>query len=194
MPLIAAVVGLVCTVIVKLAGDEPSVIVDGENVAVAPGGRPVAVSVTGKVNDPLTGATVKLKTAALPGITVWLALPLPVVVSVKLKSPTCSTMAAEVLPVKLASPLYTAVMLRVPAAVSVTVVVARPLATATAVPSAAVPSKNVTVPPGKPLVLEATVAVSVIGEPRMIDATLEVTELTVPALVIVTEPVVEVSV
>jgi hypothetical protein len=42
--------GGVVTVMVKFADVEPSVIDDGLNVAVAPVGRPVAVSVMGLVN------------------------------------------------------------------------------------------------------------------------------------------------
>ena len=55
---------------VTLIGALPGVIVaDGENEAVAPAGRPDAVSVTGLENVPFDGATDKAKVPGWPAIT-----------------------------------------------------------------------------------------------------------------------------
>ena len=54
---------------VTLVGALPGVIVVDENIAVAPVGRPDAVSVTGLENVPFEGATVRLKPAARPAET-----------------------------------------------------------------------------------------------------------------------------
>src|ERR1700722_358466 len=59
-------------VIVKLVGLLPIVITCGVNVAVAPGGRPVAESVIGKGNGPLFGSRLKVKVTGWPGSTLWL--------------------------------------------------------------------------------------------------------------------------
>jgi hypothetical protein len=66
----------------------------------------------------------------------------------------------EVLPLKIASPLYWAVMLLVPAVLKLVVKVATPVAFNVPVPRLAVPFRKVTVPVGVPP-LPVTVAVKV---------------------------------
>ncbi len=90
---------------VKLAGEDPMVTGLGVKVAVAPGGRPVAESVTGKLKGPPIGRRLKLKIAAAPGITVCVVAVGPTEASVKLKSRIYCVSMAEVLVMKLESPL-----------------------------------------------------------------------------------------
>jgi len=92
---------------VKFAGLAPGVTVCGENVTLAPGGRPVALRTIGKLNAPSTGVNAKLNVTDFPGITVWLVEPdglLGCGVSAMLKSSTTWDNAADVLLVKFESP------------------------------------------------------------------------------------------
>ena len=60
----------VMTTNVTVVGLAPGVIVaEGENVAVVPVGRPVAVNVMGLENVPFKGATIRLKSAGCPAAT-----------------------------------------------------------------------------------------------------------------------------
>ena len=158
-------------VIVKDVGVEPSVIVGGVKVTVAPGGNPVAESVIGNVNGPSSGAILKLKTAVCPGSTVRLP-PLPVVEIVKLKSSTWTVTALDVLFPKFASPEYTAVITLLPTGnvVVSSAPVANELPRGTGEPTVVVPSRNVTVSelPGVPTPCGVTSAVRVTGCPTRI--------------------------
>ena len=87
----------------------------------------------------------------------------------------------EVLPMKLESPLYCAVMGCVPAESVDVVSVAFPLLRP-AVPILEPLSRNVTLPVGVPVVLELTVAASVTDCPWLIVGELEDTFVVVPAL------------
>jgi hypothetical protein len=72
--------------------------------AVAPAGRPEAVSVTGEVKVPISGCSVKLYVGVCPGLTDCVKAPLAVRVKFDTGF-TVSIVAVEVLVVKLASPL-----------------------------------------------------------------------------------------
>ena len=86
-------------------------------------------------------------------------------------------------------PLYTATRLIVPTGSELTANVATPPLNATGVVfSCVVPLKKFTVPAGVPLVVEATVAVSVNEVPEIGDPMLLVSVVVVGAKPIVTEP------
>ena len=80
----------------KLAALGPIVTGFGMNLIVAPGGRFVAESVTGKETVPPVDARLKVKVAVWPGSTVWLAVPLELPpLNERLNSRTFCTRIAE---------------------------------------------------------------------------------------------------
>ena len=61
----------VWTVKVELAAAEPGVTLDGAKLAVAPAGKPLAVSVTALVKAPPCGVTLMVYATLPPSITDW---------------------------------------------------------------------------------------------------------------------------
>jgi hypothetical protein len=85
----------------------------------------------------------------------------------------------EVLPAKLASPVYTAVIEWLPVASALVVNVAAAEAFNAPVPSVVAPSLNVTLPVGVPAIVEVIVAVNVTDCPNVDGLTDEMTAVTV---------------
>ena len=130
----------------------PSWAAPSENVTV-----PVGVPVPGG-----TGLTVAVKVTDCPTTDGFADDDTAVVVAILL---TVWVSGAELLPTKLPSPLYVAVIVWPPTASDEVVKVAVPLPFTVAVPSWVVPSENVTVPVGVPVPggVAVTVAVNVIA-------------------------------
>lgn len=128
----------------------------------------VKVTVPVGIAVPEAGVTVALKVILVPVCADVAEAVNAVVVAVRTGAAvTVTVTAVDVLPLKLASPPYTAVMECAPALSAAVEYVATPVEETVPVPRVVAPSMNVTVPVGVPVLPEApvTVAVKVTVEP-----------------------------
>jgi hypothetical protein len=128
-------------------------------------GIPCTASRIGLANAAPLVATEKLKVAALPAGTICVVAPVAAMEKSD-AAPTTTLAIVEVLGKKLVSPEYAAVRVCVPS-VSVPVVNAAPPAASGMADTTVVPSSNVTLPVGTPLVVLDACMVSVTGRPEV---------------------------
>ena len=154
------------------------VTVCGLKEQVTPAGCPEQENVIGLMN-PLLGVTVKFNVVDCPAVTVALAEFVATAKSGDCEVTTCAS-AEDTLPPKLASPPYTAVIEWLPGVSVVAVKVACKAPERLAVPRVELPSLNVIVPVGVPL-LALTLAVKVTASLKPDGFTFDVTAVDVGA-------------